>query len=47
MPVKRNQYLFKEGDSVDRIFIIGEGQFQQTKTILEKKKMNVEHELLV
>ena len=47
MAMKRNQYLFKEGDSVDRIYIIGTGQFQQTKTILEKKSQNVERELLV
>ena len=47
VPVKRNQYLFKEGDPVDKIYITGQGQFQQTKSIIEPKAQNLERDLLI
>jgi CRP-like cAMP-binding protein len=36
--VTRNQYIIKEGDPADRIFIIKDGEFQVTKKLIHKEK---------
>lgn len=47
MTVQRNQYLFKEGDDANKVYIIKNGQFLMTKSIKEKKGQNIEHDLLL
>lgn len=47
MTVQRNQFLFREGESAENIYIIKQGQFVITKSIKEKKVQNVEHDLLL
>lgn len=42
----RNQYLFKEGEKADFVYIIEKGQFQVTKNIYTSKQKNLDVELL-
>ena len=36
--VCRNQFIIKEGDPADKIYIIKEGEFQVTKKLLQREK---------
>ena len=36
--VCRGQFVIKEGDPADKIFIIKDGEFQVTKKLVHKKK---------
>ena len=45
--MQRHQYLFREGDQAQNVYIVKEGQFLITKSIREKKAQNVEHDLLL
>ena len=47
MTVLRNQYLFKEGEEAENLYIVKQGQFVITKAIKEKRVQNVEHDLLL
>lgn len=44
--LSRNQFMFKEGEIADTIYIIKEGSLQVTKNIYDHKIKNLEHKLL-
>lgn len=47
LEVKRGQFLFKEGESSDQVFIIIEGTFEQSKAFMVSKLQNHDHDLLL
>lgn len=42
----RNQVLYREGDTADRVFIIKSGDFALNKQVLQSKNVKVENKLL-
>ena len=45
--VRRNQYLFQEGELATHVYICTQGSFLMKKSVLEKRLQNVEHDLLL